>query len=182
MFCPPPRRGECGCRNIEKIEIVRNVQPDITHVGVAYLEDFQIEHHFGYGAVELAEKLRWRLPAPPAARARVIVLDAASEAHELELKYVRSEVAHFRHILGGIGTRDVKRAHAHAVEEAVVLGVVGGQEKNRIFQGHAEALGDRGGRRMAVAKSAFSRSKSHAAAGEAIVEDHGQAHSLRRPR
>src|SRR6266849_4362302 len=50
-------RRKRGRRNIEKIEIIRDVQPDIPHVGVAYLEDFQIEDHFRPGTVQLSEKL-----------------------------------------------------------------------------------------------------------------------------
>ena len=53
--CPPmPQRGH---RNIEKIELVGDVQPNIPRVSMAHLEDFQIEKYFRPRTVQLSKKL-----------------------------------------------------------------------------------------------------------------------------
>jgi len=46
-----------SCWYIEKIEVVGDVQPDISRVGVAHLKYFQIEHHFRPLAIQLREEL-----------------------------------------------------------------------------------------------------------------------------
>jgi len=56
-----------GHRNVEKIEHIRDVQPDAPGVGVAHLEDLHVEQHFRTRAIELAQKLGCRLPTPVAA-------------------------------------------------------------------------------------------------------------------
>src|ERR1700687_4896586 len=76
---------KCGRRNVKKLELVLDVQPDIPTVGVAYLEDFQIEHHFRPGTIQLSKKLgcgfQRRLRSAQRDRARCRI-----EARELELK------------------------------------------------------------------------------------------------
>ena len=76
---------ERGGRNVEKIERVGNMQPELPHVGVAHLEYVQFEHHFRPGTIQLIEKLGCGLQRRlrPAQRDRT---RRGVEAGELELK------------------------------------------------------------------------------------------------
>ena len=56
IFCPP-RAASAAAGMLKRLKLVRDVQPDVPHVGVAYLEDFQVEHHFRPGTIQLSEKL-----------------------------------------------------------------------------------------------------------------------------
>ncbi len=165
--------GERGRRNVEKIEIVWDVQPDVPSVAVAYLEDFQIEHDFRPGAVQLSQKLgcgfqrRLRSAHRDSARRGV-------EAHELEFEERPQRVHQLLQLLRGTHVRDVERAQAHAIEEAVVLLSLGAGKKNGVFECDAKAFSGCGGCLHGGCEICVLQVESHAAAGEVVVEDYRQ--------
>jgi hypothetical protein len=148
-------------------------ESDISHVGVAHLEDFQVEHHFRLVATHLRQKLGSAVQRRlrPAYRDRA---GGGAGADELEIEYHPQRVHQIGQILWRIDAGDVERAHAHAVEEAVVLGGVRRSKKNFVFERHTEAFGDGGDGLHGGGKISVIEIEPHAAAGEAIVENYRQ--------
>src|SRR5208337_2857646 len=167
------KRCQRGLGDIEEVEIIRDVQPDVAHVSVVYLEDLQVEHHFRPGTIQLPKKLgrgcERRLR--PSQRDRA---GASVQAGKLHLKQCPHRVQQLVQVLRRIAAWDIERAQAHAIVEAVIFRVVNRSKKNGVFQRHAEALGDRRSGHNGGSKIRILQIKAHVAAGEVVVEDHRQ--------
>src|ERR1700733_529013 len=150
------------------------MQADVAHVGVTDLKDLQVEHHFRAFAVELAEKLGGGFDRHLWAAQR----DCARcgvEADEFELEERSQRIQQFVEILRRVVTRNIKRTQAHAIVDAMILGIVDGGEENLVVERDAKTLGDGGGGADGGCEIGVFEFEIYVAGREAVVEDYGES-------
>src|SRR4029077_13669921 len=107
-YVSPAESRECGRRNVKKFELAGDVDPDIPHVAMTYLEDLQIKHYFRTRTIQLSEKLGCGFQRCLRSAQRNCAR-CGIEAGELELKQRPQRVHQFVQLLGGTAPRDIKR-------------------------------------------------------------------------